>query len=456
MKIDRSHRPLRLRPIAVTGAIVLSVGLMAGCSTSTNSSEGAASTEATANAPAASAAATGAADPCNLLTLLGISPEDSLAGETLNLGAVLPLSGGGEKAYGKSMTEGLNLAVEEIAASGGPTMNFEIKDNGTADPQKSVTAINELGTAGVPAILSSLVNSFGAMNEGVNKYQILALDGGGGTATWNKGAPYFYGTRAVSPDDSLAGLAQYLKATYPDKKTWSAVTWQLDPKLNESDKQAAIKALDAAGLEFSGTYEYVPFGGQDFASAIAKIKKANADYVLVSIYGADPGVFANQAQAANLPGQLVGFEYTQGGNDASRGAWDKGWLFAQDYFNAANPSSDLGACFATKYKEKYGADPDFYAANYFENVLDLWELSREVKAAGGDYTKGADMLAALEKDPTMVSVYGGEGATAGTLTLDTTTHTVSQRPIGVFELMDGTVTPKATFEPGGGNYQPVG
>ena len=153
MKIDQSRRPLRLRPIAVTGAIVLSVGLMAGCSSSTNSSEAAGSTEATANAPAASAAATEAADPCNLLTLLGISPEESLAGETLNLGAVLPLSGGGEKAYGKSMTEGLNLAVEEIAASGGPTMNFEIKDNGTADPQKSVTAINELGTAGVPAIL---------------------------------------------------------------------------------------------------------------------------------------------------------------------------------------------------------------------------------------------------------------------------------------------------------------
>ena len=79
-----------------------------------------------------------------------------------------------------------------------------------------------------------------------------------------------------------------------------------------------------------------------------------------------------------------------------------------------------------------------------------------MKASGGDYTKGADMLAALEKDPTMVSVYGGDGATPGTFTLDTTTHTVSQRPIGVFELKDGTVTAKATFEPGGGNYQAVG
>jgi branched-chain amino acid transport system substrate-binding protein len=445
------HRSPRSRPVAVTGALVVSLGLLAACSSSSTSSES--TPAATASAAGSTAEASAAADACNLLTLLGLTPEEALAGETLNLGAVLPLSGGGEKAYGKSMTEGLNLAVEEIAASGGPTMNFDVKDNGTADPQKSVTAINELGNAGVPAILSSLVNAFGAMNEGVEKYQILALDGGGGTATWNQGVPYFYGTRAISPDDSLAGLAEYLKATYPDKKTWSAVTWELDPNLNEADKQAAIKTLGDAGLEFSGTYEYVPFGAQDYASAIAKLKSANADYVLVSIYGADPGVFANQALTAGLPGQQVGFEFTQGGNDASRGAWDKGWLFAQDYFNASAPASDLGACFATKYKEKYGADPDFYAANYFENVLDLWELSREVKAAGGDYTKGADMLAALEKDPTMVSVYGGDGATPGTLTLDTTTHTVSQRPIGVFEYKDGTVTPKATFEPGGANFQ---
>lgn len=437
---------------------------LAGCSSSETESateEAAAADSAPEDAAADESASDGEAapeeetpeDPCNLLTLLNVDANDPLNGQTLNLGAVLPLSGGGEKAYGESMVKGVDLALEDIAASGGPNIELEIKDNGTANPELSVTAINELGEAGTPAILSSLVNSFAAMNDGLVEYDILALDGGGGTATWNKGVPYFYGTRAVSPDDAYLGLAEYLKGAYPDKKTYAVVTWQLDPALNEMDKATSTEVLAAAGLESSGAYEFVPFGGTDYASAIAKIKAVNPDYVFVSIYGADPGVFASQAKTAGLESQMVGFEFTQGGLDASRGAWEDGWLFAQDYFNHEAPTSDLGACFAARFQEKYGENPDFYAANYYEGLLGLWELAREVQASGGDYNSGAEMLAALEADPTLVSVYGGEGSTPGSYTLDADSHSVADRPIGVFEYKDGSVTPLATFGPGGINYQ---
>lgn len=458
-------RSLRGRTaVAAAGSLVLMAAALAGCSSSETESatEEAAAAESTPEEAAADESASdGEAapedetpeDPCNLLTLLNVDANDPLNGQTLKLGAVLPLSGGGEKAYGESMTKGIDLALEDIAAAGGPNIELEVKDNGTANPELSVTAINELGEAGTPAILSSLVNSFAAMNDGLVEYDILALDGGGGTATWNKGAPYFYGTRAVSPDDTLVGMAEYLQGAYPDKKSYAVVTWQLDPALNEMDKASLTSTLDAAGMEFSGTYEYVPFGGTDYASAIAKVKSANPDYVLVSIYGADPGVFASQAKAAGLESQLVGFEFTQGGLDASRGAWEDGWLFVQDYFNHEAPTSDLGACFAAHFQEKYGENPDFYAANYYEGLLGLWELAREVQASGGDYNNGAEMLAALEADPTLVSVYGGEGSNLGSYTLDAESHSVAERPIGVFEYKNGSVTPLASFGPGGTNYQ---
>lgn len=458
-KSMKNHRSFRGRTtVAAAGSLVLMAAVLAGCSSS-DSDSAAEDTAAEDTAAEDTAADEGEAeeeaapeDACNLLTLLGVDAADPLNGQTLKLGAVLPLSGGGEKAYGESMTKGIDLALEDIAASGGPNIELDVKDNGTANPELSVTAINELGEAGTPAILSSLVNSFAAMNDGLVEYDILALDGGGGTATWNKGAPYFYGTRAVSPDDTLVGMAEYLKGAYPDKKSYAVVTWQLDPELNEMDKAALTSTLEASGMEFSGV-EYVPFGGTDYASAIAKVKEANPDYVLVSIYGADPGIFASQAKAAGLESQMVGFEFTQGGLDASRGAWDEGWLFVQDYFNHESPDSDLGACFAANFQAKYGENPDFYAANYYEGLLGLWELAREVQANGGDYNSGADMLAALEADPTLVSVYGGDGATAGNYTLDAESHSVSERPIGVFEYKSGSVTPLASFGPGGSNYQ---
>jgi ABC-type branched-subunit amino acid transport system substrate-binding protein len=153
----KNHRSFRGRTaVAAAGSLVLMAAALAGCSSSDGDSaaEDTAAEETTSEETPAedTAAEEGEAqeeaapeDSCNLLTLLGVDAADPLNGQTLKLGAVLPLSGGGEKAYGESMTKGIDLALEDIAASGGPNIELDVKDNGTANPELSVTAINELG-----------------------------------------------------------------------------------------------------------------------------------------------------------------------------------------------------------------------------------------------------------------------------------------------------------------------
>ena len=93
----------------------------------------------------------------------------------------------------------------------------------------------------------------------------------------------------------------------------------------------------------------------------------------------------------------------------------------------------------------YGEDPDFYAANFYENAFVMWECMRRVIATGGDIRSGDALDKALRENLTVVSVYGGDESTVGTYTLDETTHSVTKRDMGVFEFKGGTVTPKAFF-----------
>jgi hypothetical protein len=162
----------------------------------------------------------------------------------------------------------------------------------------------------------------------------------------------------------------------------------------------------------------------------------------------------NQVQTADLGSTIVGFELTPDGVNASKGAYDKlGWTFAYDFFDAVEPISPLARLFVDEFQAKYGEPPDFYAANYYEDALDLWELIRRIIGGGGSVIDGPSLDAALQSNLTLVSVYGGDAHTVGSYTLDARTHSVLKRPMGVFEYKEGKVTAKAYFDVGGADFK---
>ena len=63
--------------------------------------------------------------------------------------------------------------------------------------------------------------------------------------------------------------------------------------------------------------------------------------------------------------------------------------------------------------------------------------------------------AAAVGGPALVSVYGGDATTNGTLKLDPKTQTVTQRTMGVFVDKDGKVTPRALFDLKGADFKLV-
>ena len=391
-----------------------------------------------------------------LAELLGIDPAGKNGkGVAFALGNVLALTGNGSF-YGQTMTRGTDLAVKHVAAAGGPNITVSYKDHKSGDPQAGVTAINELGAEKVPAKLASYVDDLGAMFAGTEQFKIFTLDGGGGTSSFGQGLPYFWGTRAITPNDAVPGLLMYLKETSPDLKTVGLSGWDVGEPSNTQIKEDILKIIADAGYEFNGLWELFPVSTTDYAAILTKIKANEPDILLAGMYGQDPGFFLDQAQTADLSAAIYGFEFTPDGVSASKGAYDTvGWTFAYDYFDAKNPISPLAKLFVAEFQREYGEDPDFYAANFYENVLVLWEVIRRVLAKDGNINDGAALDAGLQENLTVVSVYGGSETEVGTYTLDPTTHSVVKRPMGVFQYKDETVTPLAYYGIGGEGFKMV-
>jgi branched-chain amino acid transport system substrate-binding protein len=466
-----SRRQVLTRLGTAGAAVALAPSILAACgsdnsgsSSATTASGGAATTASggaatTASGGAATTAASGGSSGgvptvADLATLLGVDAATSGKGMTVPAGAVLALTGTGSF-YGKTMSRGLDLAAKHIEAAGGPKITYTYLDHKSGDAAAGKAAITELGSKQVALKFASYVDDLGAMLDGTAQYKMFTLDGGGGTSTFGQGKPYFWGTRAITPNDPLPGLFQYTKTTLPNAKTVGMMVWDLGEPNNGNIKADILKKITAGGYTHNGLYEFVPVGGQDFSQVIPKLKANEPDILLVSIYGQDPGSFANQAETAGLKATMFNFEFTPDGVNASKGTYDKnGITFAYDYFDAGNPKSPLAKFFVQEFKKEYGGDsPDFYAANFYENAFVAWEVIRRTLKSGGDIKSGDALDKALQTNLTVVSVYGGDDKTVGTYTLDPTTHSVTKREMGVFEYKGGKVTPKAFFGIGGDGYK---
>ncbi len=421
----------------------------------TTASGGAATTASGGAATTASGASSGAIPTvADLAALLGVDAATSGKGMSIDAGAVLALTGTGSY-YGKTMSRGLDLAAKHIEAAGGPKINLIYLDHKSGDAAAGKAAITELGNKHVPAKFASYGDDLTVMLDGTALYKIFTFDGGGGTGVVAQGKPYFWGTRAITPNDPLPGLFQYTKASLPDAKTVGVIFWDLGEPNNGTTKDDVLKKITAAGYTHNGLYEYVPVGNQDFSQVLPKIKANEPDILLLGLYGQDIGSFTNQAATAGLKANRFAFEFTPDGVNTSKGTFDKdGYFFTYDYFDAGNPKSPLAKFFVQEFQKEYGGDlPDFYAANFYENMFDLWEVIRRVLKSGGDINSGDALDKALQSDLTIVSVYGGDDTTVGTFTLDPVTHSVIKREMGVFQYKGGKVTPLAFFGIGGADYR---
>jgi branched-chain amino acid transport system substrate-binding protein len=344
--------------------------------------------------------------------------------KSFKVGAILAMTGAGAW-YGKVMSAGIQLAMDELNARGGVDgVKFEVvvEDHKSGQPKEAVSAMNKLVNVDrVPFVFTSYSSPTLAIVPIATERKILLLNGGGVSPKLVGASPFLFHNRVLANYQAL-GVAD--RARERGFKKLAMLHW------NDDAGNGVRDFITPYWKKLGGTVvadEGAPVGATDFTTQIAKIKQAAPDVLALWQWGKDWGVAAKQARDLGYTGPIMAIEYTPDAHKIAGGAAE-GVEYVTDYFN---PQGDdkWTRSFAQAYRAKHGEDPEIYAANYYEGVHILAELIRLAKQKGGDYWNGDRLRQALLERRRFPSVYGG--------TVDFQDDGTSIKRVALFEIKDG-------------------
>ncbi|WP_295703041.1 ABC transporter substrate-binding protein [Lapillicoccus sp.] len=350
---------------------------------------------------------------------------------TLSAGMLLAITGQGSF-FGKVMSQGAKLAAAQIQSAQGITYDVHIADHKSGDVPTALTGTRQLITQNNIKILQT---SYGAPSEAIvpliAQNKLLSFNGGG-SSPGQVGKAFLWQTRMIFGDDPAPGALAWIAKTFPSAKKLAIVGTKENGVAGAKTIGPAVWNQLTGGSVVANEQHDV--GATEFSSIIARIKSASPDAILTFSFGDDVGYLVKQLREANVKVPIMGIEFTEQAAKVAGATYDT-YNFATDFYDPKNPNP-WNKVFVAGHNAMWGAAPEYYGANYYEEVFFVWELVRRVLANGGDGTDTTALQAALEKNPTFKSLYGGDEKTTGEVKFNPTDHTIS-KPMGVFKVAGG-------------------
>jgi branched-chain amino acid transport system substrate-binding protein len=318
------------------------------------------------------------------------------------IGAILAMTGSGAW-YGKVMSQGILTAIDEINSKGGIDgikLKLIIQDHESGKGAAAVSGFNKLVNIDKIAFSFTSYSTPSLSIVPIAKEKKVLLLNGGGVSPRLVNQPYLFNNRMLS---IMHAGGVVVRAAERGFKRMASIYWNDDAGIG-TQKYVAPK-WKAMGGAIVAT-EAHPVGATDYKPYLSKVIAANPDFLALWQWGKDWGITVKQAREMGFTKPIMGVEYTPDGHKIA-GDSAEGYEFVMDYFN---PKGDdpWTRKFAAHYKEKFGEDPEFYAANYYEGTYILATLIKAVKAEGGDYLRGDTLMKKLMEIKSFPSVYGGK------------------------------------------------
>ena len=290
------------------------------------------------------------------------------------IGVISYMTGPGA-AYGEAITNGFNLALDEINEKGEVDIELVIEDSaGKQDQaltvaQKLMSSDDIIGLLG--PTLSTEMNVVGPEAD-LNGIPIM------GTSTTADGIPQIgdYVFRNSIPE-SLAIPAALQKAVdkYGAKKV--AILYGNDDLFTKSGFDTMKAEAENMGLEIL-TIETFQKGQADYNAQLTKIKDLEPDLILASALYNEGAVIMDQARKMGIDVPFVG---GNGFNSpeviAIAGDASEGLIVATPWFGDKQDEKVLD--FVSKYQAEYGKAPDQFAAQAYDA---LYIMAEGLKNAG--------------------------------------------------------------------------
>ena len=291
--------------------------------------------------------------------------------KVIKIGVITPLTGEGAT-YGMATKRGVDLAVEEINMAGG--INGKkvkvIYEDDKMTPKDAVNALNKLIRVDkVPVVIGGFTSRVTLALAPVAEQNKVILFSASSTADDIKNAgDYIF--RNVPPNRAQGHTAA-LFVTQFLRKTKSAILYKNDDygkSLAEAFKESFLKLGGKILIEES----YDP-GKKDFRDVLSKIKPLNPEIIYYPGNYQESGIILKQAKEMGIKSIFVGGDGSYSPeliNIAGAAAEGSYYTLMAMGFGIADEEIEK---FTKSFKEKYGEEPDVYAAYAYDAMKTLAE-----------------------------------------------------------------------------------
>lgn len=310
--------------------------------------------------------------------------DESKNSEAVKVGVIAYLTGAGA-GYGEAITNGINLAQEEIKEAGEVKIDLVVEDSAGQQEEALSAAQKLMNSDKVSALigptLSTEMNVVGPEAD-LNGVTVL------GTSNTAAGIPQIgdYVFRNSIPE-TLAIPAAVEKAVeeYDVKKV--AIIYGNDDVFTKAGYDVMKDVTEDMKLEVLTT-ETFQLGQADYKAQLTKIKNMKPDLVLASALYNEGAVILDQARKMGIDVPFVGGngfnspEIAEIAGDAANGL-----IVATPWFG--EKEDEAVQTFVDKYTEEFGKAPDQFAAQAYDGMHMLAEAIKEAGSSDRDDIRDA-------------------------------------------------------------------
>ena len=329
--------------------------------------------------------------------------------QTFTIGSSGPLTGDAA-IYGIAVVQGAELAVEEINASDSAIKFNFLKQDDEADGEKALNAYNTMMDDGMQVLVGPTTTGASlTVSAQTNADRVFMLTPSGSSPDITSGKDNVFQVCFTDPNQGT-GAADYIAENMPGAKV--AIIYRNDDAYSQGIRDTFKSEADAKGA-FEVVYEgtFTADTASDFTVQLATAQSKGADLVFLPIYYQPASVILSQAKAMNYAPTFFGVDGMDGiltmpGFDP---ALAEGVMLLTPF--SVNSEDAATQSFVKAYTEKYGEEPNQFAADAYDGVY-IVKAALEKAGCTGDMS-AADICEALIQVMSTLSVDGltGKGMT---------------------------------------------
>lgn len=289
--------------------------------------------------------------------------------EVIKIGAILPLTGDAAQ-WGIPARNGAMLATEEINKNGGVNgkdVILEIEDD-QCDGKNGISAFNKIINTSKPnVILGAVCSSVTlAVAPAAEKNKIVLISPASTNPNITNAGDYIFRT---IPTDNLRGkvFAEYVYSTY--KRNGAIVYINNDG--GKGNEESFRKHFENAGGKIVLSQAYSENAGE-IKSLLEKVKNTQPDFLMVVAYPDDALIVLQKCKELNI--SLPLYFQTEVFDDQNllknAGSTAEGVI----YISYAKPEGVQVDAFKEAYMNKYGKEPELFAAESYDAIHIVAEI----------------------------------------------------------------------------------